>query len=88
MASEFQGQLMDAMREADIAEVRREAQKLADAARVDVGLDSLHDLDRQMVAHRPAPVPDAAAQDASLPEPMRDTSELSPSSSARAPHSA
>ena len=67
MAAEFQGQFMDAMREADMTDVRREAQKLADSARVDVGLDSVHDLDRQMVAKRaiepprdgPEPGPDA-----------------------------
>lgn len=54
MASDFQHQFMDAMREADMADVRKEARKLADSARVDVGFDSVHDLDRQMVAKRPA----------------------------------
>ena len=44
MATEFQGQFMDAMREADMADLRREAQKLSDSARVDVGLDSVADL--------------------------------------------
>ena len=44
MASEFQGQFMDAMREADVADLKREAQKLAESARVDVGLDSITDL--------------------------------------------
>lgn len=60
MASDFQGQFMDAMREADIADVRREAQKLADSARVDIGFDAIHDLDRQMVAKRPEPPPEPA----------------------------
>jgi sec-independent protein translocase protein TatB len=44
MATDFQGQFMDAMREADMADLRREAQKLADSAKVDVGLDSVTDL--------------------------------------------
>lgn len=51
MAAEFQGQFMDAMREADMADIRHEAQKLAEAARVDTGaFDELRDLDRQMTA--------------------------------------
>ena len=48
MASEFQGQFMDAMKEADMADLRREAQKLAETARVDVGLDSVTDLKTHM----------------------------------------
>ncbi len=39
MASEFQGQFMDAMREADMADLRKEAQKLADSAKVDLKAD-------------------------------------------------
>ena len=44
MASEFQGQFMDAMKEADMADLRKEAQKLAETARIDVGLDHMTDL--------------------------------------------
>ena len=50
LAAEFQGQFMDAMREADMADVRREAQKLSDAARLSTGLDTMHGLDRQMTS--------------------------------------
>ena len=57
MANEFQGQFMDAMREADMADLRKEAQKLSDATRLDVGLNSVHDLDAQM---RPLPAQDQA----------------------------
>ena len=46
MASEFQGQFMDAMREADMADLRKEAQKLADGAKAQMGLG---DID----AHKP-----------------------------------
>ena len=48
MANEFQGQFMDAMREADMADLRKEANKLSDAVRIDSGLPSVHDLDTQM----------------------------------------
>ena len=48
MANEFQGQFMDAMREADMADLRKEANKLSDAVRIDSGLPSVHDLSRQM----------------------------------------
>ena len=39
MASEFQGQFMDAMREADLADLRQEAEKLSKAAEVSVALN-------------------------------------------------
>ena len=58
MAGEFQGQFMDAMREADMADLRKEAQKLADSAKVDVGLPSMQDLRRDIEAKpimRPLP---------------------------------
>ena len=44
MASEFQGQFMEAMREADMADLREEARKLAKATKVDMGLDAVTDL--------------------------------------------
>jgi sec-independent protein translocase protein TatB len=48
MATEFQGQFMDAMREADMAELRREAEKLSKAAEVHVGLDRVHELNTEI----------------------------------------
>ena len=48
MASEFQGQFMDVMREADMADLRNEANKLSDAVRIDTGLNSIHDLENHM----------------------------------------
>lgn len=50
MAAEFQGQFMDAMREADMADLKHEAQKLSDAARVSTGLDKVHELNTQMTS--------------------------------------
>ena len=67
MASDFQGQFMDAMREADMADIRAEAKKLADSARVDAGFDSVKDLDRHIVA-KPTP---PAASAAAAPEPQQ-----------------
>ena len=70
MASEFQGQFMDAMREADVADLKREAQKLAESARVDVGLDSITDLKTHVtrtIDGEPKPVVPEAASVATLP---------------------
>ena len=61
MANEFQGQFMDAMREADMADLRKEAQKLSDATRIDVGLNSVHDVGKEM---RPLPAQDRANAEA------------------------
>ena len=38
MASEFQGQFMDAMREADMEDLRKEARKLAESTKLEMGL--------------------------------------------------
>ena len=43
MASEFQSQFMDAMREADLAELKREAEKLAKAAEIDPNFPGVRD---------------------------------------------
>lgn len=43
MASEFQTQFMDAMREADMAELKREAEKLAKAAELDPDFPGVRD---------------------------------------------
>ena len=39
MAGEFQGQFMDAMREAEIDEIRKDVTKMTDAAKLDVNFD-------------------------------------------------
>ena len=44
MASDFQGQFMEAMREADMADLREEARKLANATKIDLGLNAVADL--------------------------------------------
>ena len=40
MAADFQGQFMDAMREADVEEIKADVGKLAESAKVDVALQS------------------------------------------------
>lgn len=50
MAGEFQGQFMDAMREADMAELRKEAEALSKAASVNVGFNPIKDLHAQVNA--------------------------------------
>ena len=49
MASEFQGQFMDAMREADMADLRKEAQKLADGAKAQMGLGEVEAHNRSIM---------------------------------------
>lgn len=39
IAADFQGQFMDAMREADIEDIRKDVAKMADSAKVDVNFD-------------------------------------------------
>ena len=44
MAGEFQGQFMEAMREADMAELRKEAEDLAKATKINLAFNPLSDL--------------------------------------------
>ncbi len=60
LASEFQGQFMDAMRDADMADLRQEAQKLSEAARASSGLDTVHDFNRHMTGTLAAAPPPPA----------------------------
>jgi sec-independent protein translocase protein TatB len=50
MAGEFQGQFMDAMREADMAELRKEAENLSKAASVNLAFNPIQDLQAQVNA--------------------------------------
>lgn len=81
MAGEFQGQFMDAMREAEIDEIRKDVTKMTDAAKIDVNFDPVQTVRNeiggaieggttgQVVATGPAPeiinMPDMPA----VPEP-------------------
>lgn len=48
MASEFQGQFMEAVREADMADVRADVAKLAESAKLDVSFDPLADIRNEL----------------------------------------
>lgn len=75
MAGEFQGQFMDAMREAELQDLRKEVDKLnqqaKDAVNVDVGaLDPAAELRKAAEGAPASPAPDAAL-DIAPPEPFR-----------------
>ncbi len=50
MAAEFQGQFMDAMREADVENLKKEVQGVADLAKVDVAFDPIRDVKEQITS--------------------------------------
>ncbi|MDR3463176.1 MAG: twin-arginine translocase subunit TatB [Beijerinckiaceae bacterium] len=61
MASEFQGQFMDAMREADMADLRREADKLAKAAEIESSFPEVRKKSEPLLSPSPD-VPAATSQ--------------------------
>jgi sec-independent protein translocase protein TatB len=62
MAAEFRGQFMDAMREADIDDIKADAVKLANSAKIAVGVDRLADVKEELTRAL-----DAAGKPATLP---------------------
>lgn len=48
MAAEFQGQFMEAMREAELSDLREEAAKLAASAKIDAGFDPVAELKSEL----------------------------------------
>jgi sec-independent protein translocase protein TatB len=48
MAAEFQTQFMDAMKESELEELKKDMKKMADQARVDVNYDPAAETDRQI----------------------------------------
>ncbi len=85
MASEFQGQFMDAMREADMADLREEARNLAAAAKAGVGFDAVADLKSHLtgaIEGKPmtmdtvsSPTDPARSMEAAGPEPRQIAAE-------------
>lgn len=65
MSAEFQAQFTEAIREADVADLKAEAEKLSDAARIDIGSDPLddirHELNKDVEVFRPDVSPEVAA---------------------------
>ena len=65
MAAEFQGQFMEAMREADVENLKKEVESAADLAKVDVAFDPVRDVKEQItsaVEGDAAPGPSAPAE--------------------------
>lgn len=48
MAAEFQTQFMDAMKESEMEELKKDMQKMADQAKVDINYDPVADTNRQI----------------------------------------
>ena len=74
MATEFQGQFMEAMREvereADLESVKKEFQAINDQAKIDTSFDPVGIMREDMTkaVATPASVPEAVASDAATPE--------------------
>jgi sec-independent protein translocase protein TatB len=63
MAAEFRGQFMDAMREADIDDIKADVAKLAESAKADAGIDPLAQIKAELTqaldaAEKPATLSD------------------------------
>lgn len=61
MAGEFQGQFMDAMKEADIADIRKELDEINKTAALDVHFDPVRDIRTELTTAMDAPVAAVAA---------------------------
>lgn len=48
MAAEFQSQFMDAMKESEMDDLKKDVQKIADQARVDINYDPVAETDREI----------------------------------------
>jgi sec-independent protein translocase protein TatB len=97
MAAEFQGQFMDAMREAELADLRKDLKQEVDSAIAGVGLNSAFDPmaeARKQIAEviEPPPAPPAAAPEqpaqaegpAAAPEPQDQLPAAAPQNEQRA----
>ena len=69
MASEFQGQFMEAVREADLADVKNDVAKLAESAKFDVPFNPVADIKNEMKA-----AVENASPSAALSAPAAETS--------------
>jgi sec-independent protein translocase protein TatB len=61
MAAEFQGQFMEAVREADMADIKADVAKLAESARVDVPFNPLEDIKTEIQGAIDKAAPSAAS---------------------------
>jgi sec-independent protein translocase protein TatB len=56
MAADFQGQFMDAMREAELDDIKKDLQSVGDATKLDVAFNPLADIKEQMTSAIEGPV--------------------------------
>jgi sec-independent protein translocase protein TatB len=72
MAGEFQGQFMEAMREAEIEEIRKDVAKVADVAKVDVNFDPVqtvrNEIGGALDGHTIAPAPATSTPEGPAPQ--------------------
>jgi len=66
MASEFQGQFMEAVREADLADVKDKVAKLSESAKFDVGFNPVADIRNEMKSALESASPAAALSAANV----------------------
>src|SRR5947209_19135265 len=50
MAADFQGQFMDAMREAELDDIKKDLQAVGDAAKIDVNFNPVADIKQQVTS--------------------------------------
>ncbi len=98
MASEFQGQFQEAMREAEFADLKKEAENLTSSVTDFSSIDPMADVEKEMKAafepNEPAklesPATETAAAEtaapAATPEPAAATPEMTPASPSAASH--
>ena len=67
MAGEFQTQFMDAMKESEMEELKKDVQKIADQARVDINYDPVSTTDREIRDAIDGRKPESAAATALTP---------------------
>ena len=84
MAGEFQSQFMDAMRDAEIADMKSEMEKVAQSAKLDLAFDPVHDVRNEIggavrdASSTPAPgLRAAAAADVGATQPSAAASNAS-----------
>lgn len=73
MANEFQGQFMEAMREADVEDLKKEIEKTAEAAKVDVAFDPVKDIKNQLTSAVEGDVTPGPAASAMSEQPAADS---------------
>jgi sec-independent protein translocase protein TatB len=83
MAAEFQNQFMDAMREADIADLKAEAEKLAESTRIDTAFNPLGEIKKELSQAvdptDPRHKPETAITTAAQPGSQADSQDTDPS---------